>query len=156
MSTNKVRDPQFEQALEDWADTVIVGWVTRMWGLGMFDKPENTGLLARSLQHNIIWEAARDDDRVEFLERIRFAFHFYGKMVDYGLGRSTDIKDRFEGGRDTGSNKRKRKKWIQEPWVDARPALKKILCAKVGERIMIMLRHSYEGTTDTVFKTKQV
>lgn len=155
MSTNKVRDPQFEQSLEAWATSVIQGWTTKMSSLGMFDKPENTGLLARSFQHTIIWEA-RGDDKVEFLERVRFAFHFYGKMVDYGLGRGTDIKDRFEGGRDTGSNDRKRKKWIQEPWMAALPPLKKLLCVKVGERVKVMLRQSYEETTDTVFKTKQV
>lgn len=152
--TTKIREPWFEDLLGKWADTVIKGWVTRMQALGMFDDPRSTGMLARSLQYTILWEA-RAADEVEYLHRIKFAFMYYGKMVDYGLGQGTDIKDRFEHGRNADDNLRKRKEWMYEPWKGSLPIINRLLRQQVGETITIMLKTGFEESGETFFVSRR-
>lgn len=111
------RDAVSEKEIEDWAEIVINGWIYKMTLLDMC-KPENSGVLIQSLKYEIEWHEP-DENKIEYLRKIQFSFRNYGKFVDYGLGRGTDIVSRFERGKDSRQNKRKRKKWILEPWMEA-------------------------------------
>lgn len=151
-STFLKRDPSSQHELEQWAENVIKAWVSKMDALGVL-KDGNSGLLAKSFFYAIVWEA-RGADRTEYLHRIRFAFNFYGKLVDYGVGRGTDIKDRFQGGRSSATNPRKRKEWMREPWFAEMKKLRPIIMAQANQKLRIMLKAGFDTTADTHFKTK--
>lgn len=165
--TRNERSEKLEQDLNGWAEDVISKWKSKMESLGMLTGKNNTGLLARSLTHTIIWES-RNANNIEYLHRIRFAFNYYGKMVDYGLGKGTDINDRFHFGRNAATNKRKRKEWIWEPWYNMQPVLKHLLRTRVQEQLKIMIKNNFESldgkpldrhgqfgsSLDTFFNTK--
>jgi len=70
--------------VEAWADIVIKEWIKKVEAL----KIGNTGLLINSFT-NTIYTAANGDPG-----RIVFAFEWYGKMVDYGVGRYVTLADR--------------------------------------------------------------
>lgn len=153
-STYLKRDLFSQYKLEQWAENMIKVWVAKMEALGMF-REGNSGRLARSFFYTVIWEA-RGSDRIEYLQRIKFAFNYYGKFVDFGLGRGTDIKDRFKGGRDPNSNPRKRKKWMREPWFAEMKKLRPIITAHMKAQTRIMLKQNFENVTDTFFRTKRI
>lgn len=128
----------------------------KMGQLGMLGGEHQTGRLVQSFTYTVKWEA-RGGDQLEYLNKISFAFFSYGKFVDYGLGRGTDMKDRFRGGKSEDLNPRKRKEWIREPWRDALKLLTPILEAQAGRMTKAMMVDNYcAAGVDTTFKTKEI
>lgn len=146
------RDIVSQQDIENWANQLIRSWISR---IQMLDIPD-TGFLIRTFQHRIIWEARGSDGKEQYLHRVQFLFHFYGKMVDYGLGAGVDIKDRFEHGRNAEDMKRKRQQWIRDPWIEARKSLVALIAANGAQYSKAMLRDRYEGGAETHFKTREI
>lgn len=66
-----------EQLVEDWAKIVINIWEERMLQLGIRD----TFTLANSFAHTIHRESGGD------ISKIEFAFAYYGRFVDMGVGK---------------------------------------------------------------------
>ena len=62
--------------LEAWADIVIKNWVAKIMSLKIHD----TFALARSFEHHVWMNSGGDPERVEF------AFLYYGRFVDMGVG----------------------------------------------------------------------
>lgn len=156
-STELRRDLFSQKAIEEWAEGLIKAWVVKMDELGMLGRKNQRGLLVRSLMYTIIWES-RGGDAFEFLQRVVFAFNAYGRFVDYGLGRGTDLKDRFGGGRDAANNSRKRKEWIQEPWIESLKVLRPIVRLEMKRYTTAMMRAHIESfnTVETHFKTRDI
>jgi len=69
--------------LQAWAEIVIKNWLARIDALGIHDTYE----LSQSFIHHIISNAGGD------IARIEFAFLFYGRFVDMGVGKGIKIGD---------------------------------------------------------------
>ncbi|HRZ20925.1 MAG TPA: hypothetical protein P5184_04610, partial [Bacteroidales bacterium] len=76
---------------EAWADIVIKNWLTKIDQLRI----NYSYQLSDSFLHHIVANAGGD------LQRIEFAFAYYGRMVDMGVGKGVKIamvkERRFEG-----------------------------------------------------------
>lgn len=154
--TDTRRTAESEAALSIWAENVIKAWILKMGQLGMLGGENQTGRLAQSFTHTIKWEA-RGEDRIEYLNKISFAFYAYGKFVDYGLGRGTDMDDRFETGRAASTNPRKRKEWVRKPWRDALKLLEPIIKAQAARATKSMMMDLYSSPgVDTRFRTRDI
>lgn len=69
--------------IEAWAEITIKEFHKKIEYFGIGD----TGNLANSFAHHIVTAADGDP------QKIIFAFNFYGKFVDWGVGNGTDIQD---------------------------------------------------------------
>jgi len=69
--------------LQAWADIVIKNWLAKIDAMGIHDTYE----LSQSFIHHIISNAGGD------IARIEFAFLFYGRFVDMGVGKGIKIED---------------------------------------------------------------
>lgn len=83
--------------VEEWAKIVIERWENRITTL----KIKETGQLLKSFTHFVNTQSNGDP------ERITFAFEYYGKFVDMGVGRGTTIAQ-------VGSTKRIAKPWYSK------------------------------------------
>lgn len=70
--------------VEAWADIVVKEWLKKIEILNI----NKTGQLVNSFV-NTIYTAANGDPG-----KIMFAFEWYGKMVDYGIGKGVNLTDR--------------------------------------------------------------
>jgi hypothetical protein len=91
--------------VEAWAKITVERWIKKMDALGVGSSGDSTGALKNSFVHTIYTEANGDPNRIQF------AFEWYGKMVDYGVGSGVSIENR-----DTmlasGLTKRVKKPWF--------------------------------------------
>jgi hypothetical protein len=89
--------------VEAWADIVIKEWHKKIekYNIG------STGQLSRSFVHHILSNAGGDPSRIEF------AFEYYGKFVDWGVGKGVTIPD-LTAMQSAGLTKRKQKPWFTE------------------------------------------
>jgi hypothetical protein len=77
--------------VEAWSDIVIKNWLAKIDRLGI----NYSFQLSDSFAHHVISSAGGD------VQRIEFAFNFYGRMVDMGVGKGIKIamvKERFAAG----------------------------------------------------------
>lgn len=81
--------------LEAWADIVIKNWVAKIMALHAYD----TFALARSFEQHV-WANANGNP-----ERVVFAFLYYGRFVDMGVG---------EGKSSTGALSRDQKRVVKK------------------------------------------
>ena len=70
--------------VQAWADIVIKEWIKKVTVLKIGD----TGALVNSFTSTVITAADGDPSRIVF------AFEWYGKMVDYGVGKYVTLADR--------------------------------------------------------------
>lgn len=141
-----------EAAYEAWAEMLIKRWADKINSLGITD----SGALLQSFRQTVKWEHhSVDGEKVEFVRRILFEFEYYGKMVDYGLGRGTDPQDRFEGGRDENSNPRKRKEWIVEPFIAMRKLLPERIKQDAARYAKALLKRKFMEVNSVEFKTRE-
>lgn len=99
--------------VEEWARIVIERWENRITTLNI----KQTGQLLKSFTHFINTQANGDP------ERITFAFEYYGKFVDMGVGKGTTINQ-------VGSTNRKPKPWYSKIFWSQFEKLKEILVEK--------------------------
>jgi hypothetical protein len=69
--------------VQAWADIVLDRWLNKIDAMKINDQY----LLANSFMHEIISSASGDPVRIEF------AFNYYGKFVDMGVGRGVKLSD---------------------------------------------------------------
>lgn len=102
--------------VEAWADIVIKEWLAKVAAL----KIGNTGLLVNSFV-STIYTAANGD-----VGRVLFAFEWYGKMVDWGVGKGVSIKNR-DSLRAVGISKREPKPWYSDVFYKQLAVLRHLL-----------------------------
>lgn len=118
------RTPSNESDIAVWADALIQKWQSKINTLGI----QGTGDLVRSFRFIVEWESRMvSATAVEFLKRVQFTFNYYGKMLDYGLGRGMDFKTRFAPGTSPTQYPRKRKPWIADAYVAERKVFAKMV-----------------------------
>lgn len=108
--------------VEAWASIVVKMWEQKIQAL----KIGNSGDLVRSFTQHVITQADGNPQKIEF------AFEYYGKFVDMGVGRGVKIADV-----ESGENYRKRKPWYSPVFFGQVKELAKILAEKYAYRAQL-------------------
>lgn len=122
MATEQKPKTQAEVA-EQWAKFTVNAWQTKIEKL----KIGNTGELLRSFVHDMVLSANGD------VAKIQFAFKYYGKFVDMGVGKGVkigDVKESATSRRLEGKmlgNRRRPKKWYTKTLAHETKRLMEIL-----------------------------
>lgn len=107
--------------LEAWAEIVI-----KIWENKLIQKNANhTYALINSFAHHVITNAGGDPERVEF------AFNYYGKFVDMGVGRGVPWGDQ--------DSNRKKKSWYKGTWYQQVEKLVELLEEKFERKAAIAI-----------------
>jgi hypothetical protein len=77
------KNTNIELTVEAWADIVINNWLSKVDAM----KINDTYSLSNSFIHHIISNAGGN------IQRIEFAFNYYGKFVDMGVGKGVTLED---------------------------------------------------------------
>lgn len=102
--------------IENWAKGVITAWQAEIDKKGIRD----TGVLRASFQKQVVSQAGGD------VQKIRFAFQFWGIFVKLGVGRgqaATDVKDNATINKLVGRKGRRPKNWKDKVFKEATQAL---------------------------------
>jgi hypothetical protein len=103
--------------VQAWADITLDRWLQKIDAL----KIHNTYELVNSFVHGVISDSGGDPERIEF------AFKYYGKFVDMGVGKGISLAD--IGMRET---KRRPKKWYSPVFYAEVKKLTLLLAQKFG------------------------
>lgn len=114
--------------VEEWARIVIERWENRITTLNI----KQTGQLLKSFTHFINTQANGDP------KRITFAFEYYGKFVDMGVGKGTTINQ-------VGSTNRKPKPWYSKIFWSQFMKLTELLKDKYSIKSQIVIITEIEG-----------
>jgi hypothetical protein len=89
--------------LEQWANITIKEWLKKIDSLGI----NRTGALSNSFESTVVTNSGGD------MEKIVFAFDYYGKMVDWGVGNGvpSELRDALLS---SGLSTRHRKEWYKQ------------------------------------------
>lgn len=109
--------------VEAWADIVIKEWLKKIDALGII----HSGNLAESFERHVILNASGDPSRIMFM------FNYYGKMVDYGVGKGITLSEREE--KIALGNKRKQKQWYTSVFYKQLVVLRHLLEEKTAKNI---------------------
>ena len=128
-----------------WADIVEKIWLDKIGKLRL----RYSGQLEESFKHEVITNAAGN------VERIEFAFNYYGKFVDMGVGRGVKIGDvneqsisrRLEG-RGSG-NRRAPKPWYSKTIFAERMKLAEILAKKYAHKGSIVIVENMDDNAES-------
>ena len=104
-----------QQTVEAWAEIVLKQWINKIIALKLTD----THALYDSFHHHIISNAGGD------IQKIEFAFLYYGKFLDMGVGKGQKIGEEGD---------RKPKKWFSATFFANTQKLKEILAEKYAEK----------------------
>lgn len=110
--------------VQAWADIVITIWLNKIDQL----RVNHTYQLADSFANHIISHANGD------LQRIEFAFNYYGKFVDMGVGRGVTLEDVA-----SPNNQRKPKPWYSRYFYAEVQKLARIMAEKYGRKGVITI-----------------
>ena len=80
-----------------WADIVIQNWIDKIYKLQVYHSHTLVRELAEDFALHIVSNSGGNPDAIEF------AFRYYGKFVDMGVGRGAPLGS---------TNKRKTKRWF--------------------------------------------
>ena len=105
-----------QQTVEAWAKYVIERWELEILRLNI----SATGQLLKSFTHTILTQANGN------VEKITFAFEYYGKFVDMGVGRGVNIANISQSGR-------KAKPWYSKIFFSQVKKLSEIMKEKYGQ-----------------------
>jgi hypothetical protein len=92
-----------KHTLDMWAMITIREWLKKIHELNI----DRTGHLTSSFVATVVTSAGGD------LEKVVFAFDYYGKMVDWGVGKGVPL-DLREGFIAAGLTTRRRREWYKQ------------------------------------------
>ncbi len=114
--------------VEAWADIVIKEWEKKIEALGIGLSMQ----LADSFYQHVYTNSAGDP------VKIQFAFEWYGRMVDYGVGNGVNIADRDQLIA-AGETKRRQKPWYSDVFFKQLTILRHLLGEKTARQIENMM-----------------
>lgn len=132
-------DTSLRPEIERWAAMVIRAWENQIAALQIGSGSPRS--LARRFEAHVVWHAGGDSRRIEF------AFAYYLKFVDWGVGRGVTIDNR-----DTmiaaGLTARRPKPWYHRVFFSELRRLQTIIARKTGENVMAMIVRNIEDNAD--------
>lgn len=87
--------------LEKWAIYTIMEWLKKIRSLNI----QRTGALAQSFEASVVTAAGGD------VQKVVFAFEYYGQMIEWGVGKGVTIENR-ENMVAAGLTSRMPRKWF--------------------------------------------
>lgn len=123
--------------VDAWADIVINEWLKKIEALNI----GNTTFLRESLFFHIHNATGGDPGRIDFL------FEWYGKMVDYGVGKGVSLADR-DGMIAAGLTKRKPKPWFTDTFYKEVAVLRHLLAEKYGLKAQLLIVRNLQDNAD--------
>ncbi len=114
--------------VEAWADIVIKEWEKKIEALGIGVSQQ----LVDSFAHTVHTQSDGDPSRIEF------AFEYYGKFVEWGVGSGVNIQDR-ETMIAAGLTVRKKKPWYSDVFYKQLEILRHLLAEKHARHIENMV-----------------
>jgi hypothetical protein len=123
--------------VDAWADIVIKEWMKKVNALGI----GNTTYLINSFIASVHTAANGDP------ARILFAFEWYGKMVDYGVGKYVSLDDR-DGMIAGGMTKRRPKPWFTDTFYKQVEVLRHLLEEKHALRMERFIVRNLKDNAD--------
>lgn len=117
--------------LDLWAYYTIKEWLKKINELGI----DSSGALASSFVATVITSAGGN------AEKIVFAFEYYGKMVDWGVGNGVPIELR-DALISSGKTKRVRKEWFKQFYHEL-GVLKNLYVEKMELQVSNMISDSW-------------
>ena len=123
--------------VEAWAEIVIKEWLKMIRTLNI----NNTGVLAASFQKFIFSNSGGDPNKVVF------AFEWYGKMVDYGVGKyvSLDIRDALIA---AGATTRRPKPFFTDTFYKQLAVLRHLLEEKHALKAELFIQQNISDNAD--------
>lgn len=119
------------ETVEAWADILIEKWEMKMYAL----KINNTYSLLESFKHEVFNNAGGD------AFKITFAFNYYGKFVDMGVGNGIPLG--------VISENRKPKPWYSKTFFSELLKLQEILAEKYARKGTLMVVEAINGNNNT-------
>lgn len=116
MKTNDQIPIPKSDIVKEWADIVIERWIRKISRL----KIGNTNSLLKSFRHSVSNDANGDPAKVSF------AFNYYGRFVDMGVGRGVRIDQ-------VDQSNRKPKPWYSKTFINECNRLAQILADQYGK-----------------------
>lgn len=113
---------QLSETVLAWADIVIRNWEEKIHKLHVTDSYQ----LLNSFQHHVVLNANGDPLLVEF------AFNFYGKFADMGVGKGTNLVEQ-------GNGLRKVKPWYSKTFFSEVKKLGEILAEKYARNAALII-----------------
>lgn len=123
--------------IEAWAEIVIKEWINAIYALQVIDLYD----LAESLEYKIYTDAAGDP------RKVAFAFLWYGRMVDYGVGKYVPLDDR-DSMIAAGLTTRRPKPWFTDTFYKQLEVLRHLLEEKHAKRIEMFVVRNLDDNAD--------
>lgn len=120
------------ETLQAWAEIVIKNWEEKIEKLGISD----TGALVSSLVHELYLESSGD------AATIAFAFNYYGRFVDMGVGKGVPIGE-VKASRN--EHTRRPKKWHSKVFFAEVQKLGEIWAEKTGQKAALAITENIES-----------
>lgn len=124
--------------VEAWAEITIKEWIKKIKALGIGDSKTSTGKLVASFYHHVITSANG------IPEYINFIFAYYGRMVDWGVGRGVTIENRDKLA-NIGATKREQKPWFSPVFKFHVKRLEEIMAEKYAQQAAIVVINNLES-----------
>lgn len=121
-----------KQTVQAWADFVIERWELEMLRLRI----TSSGLLLKSFSNTVFTQSNGDVDR------ILFAFEYYGKFIDMGVGRGVTVANIAQSGR-------KPKPWYGKIFFSQVKKLSEIMQEKYARQSAIEIANVLENIENT-------
>jgi hypothetical protein len=131
--------------VEAWAQIVIKEWIKKANALGI----GQTGALINSFTSTIYTAAEGDPNKVVF------AFEWYGKMVDYGVGKYVDLADR-DGMIAGGMTKRRPKPFFSDTFYKQLAVLRHLMEEKYAAKAEWLMVRNWSDNADYGYKEVKV
>ena len=114
-----IQQTNINETLQAWADIVIDNWEQKIHAL----KISYSYSLVESFANHVVSESGGDASRIEF------AFNYYGKFVDMGVGKGVSLKEVGQGW-----TKRKPRNWYSRTFFSEVVKLGDIVAKKYAQK----------------------
>jgi hypothetical protein len=127
--------------VEAWAEITIKEWIKKIEALGI----GQTGQLVRSFVHHINTSANG------IPELVLFAFEYYGRFVDWGVGKGVTIehRDMMVG---AGAASRRQKPWYSDVFYKQLKILTHLMAEKYAQKaanVIVLTEENWSGKTSS-------
>jgi len=122
--------------VEAWADIVVKEWLNKIRLLNI----EGSSNLVNSFIHHVISRSDGDPSHIEF------AFEYYGKMVNWGVGKGVTLDER-DMMMSSGFTTRKPKPWYDDVFFTQLRVLSHLMAEKYGQRAALIVKANLEKTS---------
>lgn len=128
------------ETYQAWADIVIDNWEQKVYALDLNYSYD----LVESFKNEVISQAEGDASRIEF------AFNYYGKFVDMGVGKGVSLAEVGETW-----HRRKKKPWYSKTFFSEIKKLGAIIATKYATRAVLAIVENYDDNS-SLSKAKQI